>query len=388
MALTALQILKLLPQTNCGDCGFPTCLAFALKLAAKSAELSDCPEASEEAQQALGAAAAPPIRPCKIGVGDFSVKTGEETVLYRHDKTFYNPTLIAPVIPDDLHETNLRVLIEKYTKMQTERAGSELFLNLLTLKSVSNDPDTFVNVVKIYIESTDKPFILMSRNPELIRKALAISSDRRPLIYCADEDNWEAMAVVAKEFKVPLAVKGNRELEQLADLTTKIKDWGVEDLVIDPGSRNLKEQLTHQTIIRRLALQKNFQPLGYPTITNVSGSKQNSDSSLPVITGICKYSSIILTEQFEDHDLLPLLTLRANIFTDPQKPLQITAGIYQVGEPGPDSPLFVTTNFSLTYFVVSGEIESSDMPAHILLTDAEGMSVLTAWSAGKFTGEF
>ena len=154
MALTALQILKLLPQTNCGECGFPTCLAFALKLAAKSVELKDCPYASEEAKQALGAAATPPIRPVKIGVGDFSLKTGEEIVIFRHDKTFYNPTRIGVTIPDSMEEPDLRAKIGHIAGMVTERAGKKLKLDLIALKSVSEDPSRFTAAVKIVMNST------------------------------------------------------------------------------------------------------------------------------------------------------------------------------------------------------------------------------------------
>jgi acetyl-CoA decarbonylase/synthase complex subunit gamma len=387
VALTALQILKLLPQTNCKDCGFPTCLAFALKLGAKAVELSACPHASEEAKETLGAAASPPIRPVKIGVGDFSVKTGEETVMFRHEKTFTSPTLIGAAVRDDCAETELEAKIKRLAALRTERAGCPMHLDVVALRSAAGAPGPFQKAAQLLARTTDMPLVLIARSPAVMRAALDVSAGKRPLLCSADKENWEAMAALAAEFRVPLAVHADGDLRELADLSVKIAERGVKDLVLDPGSETLRERLAHQTLLRRSAILKRFRPFGYPTLAFVPNSAGRTyGSSLSLLLGICKYASILIADEIEDWQLLPTLTLRNNIFTDPQRPLQLNAGIYPVGEPTPEAPLLVTTNFSLTYFVVSGEVESAQVPAHILLVDTEGMSVLTAWSAGKFTG--
>ena len=191
------------------------------------------------------------------------------------------------------------------------------------------------------------------------------------------------MAGIAKTYKATLGVMANG-LDELSNLTEKIKSLGVEDMVIDSGARKAKEILEHNTLIRRAAIKKNFKPLGYPVITFAQREDSLVESLIAAI-GVAKYSSIVVLSSIEKWKNLALFTLRQNIYTDPQVPMQVEQKIYKIGEPNPESPFLITTNFSLTYFIVSGEIENSKVPGYLAVMDCEGLSVLTAWAAGKFT---
>ena len=386
MALTGLQIFKLLPNTNCGDCGVPTCLAFAMKLAAKRAELSKCPHASDEAKTALGEASTPPIRKVTIGTGESAATIGEELVMFRHDKTFYHKTVIAPL----LHNNNNNAVDEAKTlsSIVIERAGEVLKIDAIALQQSGDDGELFASTAQAISSETGLPLILISGDPDGMKKALDLVAGTRPLLYPEGDACLDAMAALAKEKGVPIVVAGPAGLEELAEKVRKVKAGGVEDIVLNPSSKGLAGSLRDQTLIRRAALQADVKDLGYPTISGaLSGGDSSCTSSIASIAAICKYSSILVVEDFQPWQFLPLLTLRQNIYTDPQKPLQVEPKIYPIREPDESSPLLVTTNFSLTYFMVSTEIEGSEVPSHLLITEAEGQSVLTAWAAGKFTPE-
>lgn len=388
MALTGLQVFKLLPNTNCKDCGFQTCLAFAMKLAARQVELDLCPHASEEAKAVLGAAAKPPIRLVRIGTGPAEVQVGEETVLFRHEKTFYHATALAPSIADGMSDPDLSRRISELGEIAFDRAGERLAIDLLSITAESRDADRFAQVSRRVSDESGLPLILRSEDPDLLKPALDACAVRRPLVHAATDENWEAMADLAKSFGVPLVVRGTHSLAELHDLAARVRERGVGDLILEPGARTLAEALENQTLIRRAALEHSDKDFGFPTLAVLGGG-----SVRPLAVGaaatlaVCKYASIVILDTYERWMFLPLLTLRQNIYTDPQKPLQVDAGIYPIGDPGPNSPVAVTTNFSLTYFIVSTEIEGSGVPTFLVVVDAEGLSVLTAWSAGKFGGE-
>ncbi len=388
MALTGLDIYKLLPKTNCKECGFPTCLAFALKLAAKGAELSACPHVSEEAKAALESASAPPIRLVTLGAGDHKIEVGNEVVLFRHEKTFYHQPGLAFRVKDTQPAQELAAAVAEAAGYFVERVGMCLALDAIAVENASGEPATFAECVKTVKAKANQPLILMSRNPASIEAALSAGAGDRPLIYAADGENWEAMAALAKKYDCPLALRAKGDLEELATLADQVVKAGVADLVLDPGSRDLAGTLAHATQLRRLAIKKNFRPLGFPVIT-FPGEGAESIEQEAVAAGqhIAKYVGIVVLDHFNPCMVYPLLTLRQNIYTDPQKPIQVAPGIYKFNEPGPNSPLLITTNFSLTYFSVAGEIETSNVPTWLVIADAEGLSVLTAWAAGKFSAE-
>jgi acetyl-CoA decarbonylase/synthase complex subunit gamma len=388
MAMSGLQIYKLLPKTNCKDCGFPTCLAFAMKLAAKQVELGDCPHVSDDATEALSAASAPPVRLIKVGTGEREFQVGNETVMFRHEKTFFNKPGLALRVKDTEDTETIASKVEMVNDYCVERVGIDMTFSAIAIENASGDAGTFAGTVEAVRAKTDLPFVLMADDADGFRAALEVEGGHQPILNAATIDNWEAMAAVAKEAKASLVVRSSDGLEELADLTKKLGDAGVADLVLDPGSRELGTSLSQLTQLRRLALKKSFRPLGYPIITFPGEVADDAEGEIVAATQyVAKYAGIIVMDRFDPAVAYPLLTLRLNIYTDPQKPISVDPGIYEFNGPTADSPLMVTTNFSLTYFSVAGELDGGGMPAWLLICDAEGMSVLTAWAAGKFDAE-
>lgn len=384
MPLTGLDIYKILPRTNCGDCGVPTCLAFAMKLARKQASLDECPHASDAAKEMLAGASAPPIRLVKIGTGDNELEIGNETVMFRHEETFHHPCGLAVRISDDLSDEELDEKIGKINRLWFERVGQSIGVELIGVEAKSNDARRYAQVVKKVVDGAKQTPILMSFEPSIIKAALEVSASRKPLIYAANASNFGDMAALAKSHGVPLAVFG-KGIDEVADLTVKIKDLGVENMVIDTGAREALEVVDSQTQVRRQALNSNFRPLGYPTISFAAG--QGLDSVPEAITFMSRYSGIVVIDGGEPWQVLPLITLRQNLYTDPRMPLQVESKLNPVGNVTPDSPVLMTTNFSLTYFTVLGEVEASKVPAYILTIDTEGQSVLTAYASEKLNAE-
>lgn len=387
MALTGIQIFKLLPKTNCKECGVPTCLAFAMNLASGKAELDSCPYVSDEAKEQLAEASAPPIRPVVVGKGVRAFKTGGETVLYRHEKTFFNQTALAGAIASDISLSELEIKLKKWNAFQYERVGLNLRPELVALKDVNGDKDAFAEKAKVITETSEFNLVLMSENVQVMKAGVAVSSFKRPLIYAATESNLDDYGKLAKENNLPLAVKAD-SVEGLVPLTEKLSAMGLKDLILDPGSREIKQSLEDLVAIRRAALKDGNRSIGFPTITFPCEMASNLDMEA-LITGmhIAKYGGIAVLSDFSGEALFPLLLERLNIFTDPQRPMTVTEGIYEIGNPDENSPVMITTNFALTYFIVSGEIEGSKISTWLLIKDAEGLSVMTAWAAGKFAGD-
>ena len=380
MPLTGIEIFKLLPKTNCGECGVPTCLAFAMSLAAGKAELSACPYVSEEAKEKLAEASAPPIAAVTIGTGDRALKVGGETVMFRHEKRFENPPGLAILISDTMDETEVNNRLEK-SSLSYERVGLTLRPELIALKCDSGDAARFAALAGKVKGGSDSGIILMSSDPSVLAAGLKACADRKPLIYAASKDNLEAVAELAKANSCPVAVKASG-LEELSQLTAKLTEAGIKDIVIDSGARAVRQALEDQVNIRSLALNKKFRPLGFPTI--IFPAEMTDD---PMKEALIAYGGIIVLSDFQGEGLFPLLVERMNIYTDPQRPLASSEGIYEIGGPDENSPVLLTCNFSLTYFIISGEIETSRVPSYLLVMDTEGLSVLTAWAAGKFSAD-
>ena len=381
MALTAMDIFKLLPRTNCRDCGQATCLAFAMQIAQKKAKLDDCPQVSEEAKAALGAAAAPPIQLVTIGTGDKKLEIGNETQLFRHDEKFHHPCGVAVRVSDKLDDAALAAKIEKTNKLQFDRVGQHIAINLLALENESGDAAAFAKAAKAVADKSQFALILMTKSPEAMKAAAAPIAAQRPLLYAADASNAEAMAAVAKDLKCPLAVVADG-LEAVAELAERVKKAGADQIVIDPGARDLKGALQALTLSRRAALKRQFRPLGFPPIA-FAEADDPLDEMMLATTFLLKYAGIVVIRGDEPWEVLPLLTARQNIYTDPQKPIQVEPKLYTIGEPGENSPVLFTTNFSLTYYSVESEVEASRVPAWLLAVNTEGTSVLTAYSGDK-----
>jgi acetyl-CoA decarbonylase/synthase complex subunit gamma len=387
MALTGIQIFKLLPKTNCKECGVPTCLAFAMNLASGKAELDACPYVSDEARAELAEASAPPIRPVALGKGVRAAKTGGETVLFRHEKTFFNPTLFAGVITSDTAEADVVHKLKAWNALQYERVGFNLRPELVALKDVGGDGIAFAALAKLVAETSEFNLILMSDSAEVIEGAVKTAGFKRPLIYAATEVNADIFGKIALDNDLPLAVKAD-SIDGLIALTDKLTAMGLKDLVLDPGSREVKQALEDMVAIRRAALKDGNRALGFPTIAFPCEMASNIEmEGLVASMYVAKYGGIVVMSDLTTEVIFPLLLERLNIYTDPQRPMTVTEGIFEIGNPDENSPVMVTTNFALTYFIVSGEIEASKVPCWLLIKDAEGLSVLTAWAAGKFGGD-
>ena len=387
MALTGIQIFKLLPKTNCKECGVPTCLAFAMNLASGKAELDDCPYVSDEAREQLSEASAPPIRPVAFGKGVRKTKAGGETVMYRHEKTFYSPTPLGALVGSDIAQSDLEGKLKAWNAFQFERVGFNLRPELVAVKDVNGDKDAFANTAKTIAETSEFNLVLMSEDAGVMAAGVEACKFKRPLVYAATEGNIDDFGALAKDNDLPLAVKAD-SVEGLIPLTDKLTQMGVKDLVIDPGSREIKQSFEDQVVIRRAALKSGNRSLGFPTITFPCEMASNIDmETLIAAMHIAKYGGITVLSDFTGESVFPLLLERLNIFTDPQRPMTVDEGIYEINNPDENSPVLVTTNFALTYFIVCGEIEGSRVPSWLLIKDSEGLSVMTAWAAGKFSGD-
>jgi acetyl-CoA decarbonylase/synthase complex subunit gamma len=397
MALTGLDIFKLLPKTNCKKCGMPTCLAFAMALAQKRAKLEDCPFVSEDAKEKLAAAAAPPMRKIVFGSGDNQVQIGQETVVFRHEEKFHNPTVLAVTVSDKLAGEDLKRRIESINALQFERVGTKIGVRAIAVVNDSGSTKNFAETCAAVKSAGPLALILVTESAEAMAAAVSSTGFQPvktrpgwpchgvegmvPLLASAKLDTADAMAKIARENGCPLVAKAE-SIESLCELTEKIKALGVEDIVLNLAGMGLRDQLYGLSRMRALALKKVFRPLGYPVISFMTDG--NADKQLAVaISLICKYSSIVVVDTVEASSVLPMLTAVMNIFTDPQKPVQVEPKVYTVGEPDKDSPLMFTTNFSLTYYTVESDVEASRVPSYILVVDTEGTSVLTAYSGDK-----
>ncbi len=385
MALSGLDIYKLIPKTNCKKCGFQTCLAFAMQLAKRAVALDKCPFVSGEVRGVLEAASQPAIRLVEIGRGEQKILVGNETVLFRHEEKFYHPTAIGFIIEDDATSDELENALNEVLGLSFERVGQKIGVELIALREKSKDKQQFVKILNTVIIKTQLGLVLMPASIESLKAALEICAARRPLVYCSEPRDMDDFLCICKEYKVPLSFKA-QSLDDFSAIAKKALQQGVGDLVFHVSAENTSERLWQLTQIRRLSIKKNERSLGFPAMVIIEDEDEPNGVS-KAAGHIAKYAGIVLLKTRKPEYVLPLLTLRQNIFTDPQKPLQVEPKVYPVGLACDRSPVLVTTNFSLTYYTVLGEVESSRVPAHLICLDTEGMSVLTAWAAEKFTPE-
>lgn len=385
MALSGLEIFKLLPKTNCKECGQATCMAFAMQLASGKAELDQCPYVSDEAKTALGEASAPPVRKVTIGAGDMAVTIGEETVLYRHEKRFENLPGLGVLITEDMDDGEVDKLLGQLKEQEFNYVGQTLRPRVAAIKAA--DAGKLASLAAKADEMAGAALVLISDDAAALKAAAEPLKEKKPLLYAASEANFDDVSAVAKELDVPFAIKAD-SLEALADLGQKAIDGDFKEVVLDPLSASLGDVLMDQTLIRRAAIKQTFRALGFPTIgfpSNMTDDKLQE--AVFASTFIAKYTGIVILSDLDPARVLPLLYLSQNIYTDPQRPMQMDEGVYPINDPGEDAPILVTTNFSLTYFTVSSEVEASKVPAWLCIMDVEGQSVLTAWAAGKFVAD-
>ena len=385
MGLSGIAIFKMLPKTNCGECGVPTCMAFAMSLAGGKAELSKCPYVSDEAVSSLSEASAPPIRTVEIGLGSRMFKTGGETVHFRHEKTFVNPTGLAMLISDTEDDASVDGKLDRFYSLEYDRVGLLLRADLIALKCESGDKGKFAALVEKVKAKGDVPLILIGAQDALAAGAEKVK-DQRPLLYQPSADNLGDLAGLGKANNCSVGFKADG-IDGIAQ-GTKAITGDVKNVVVDTGARDLKTLFQDSIALRRLAIDKKMREVGFPTIifANEMADDLSGETAVASVF-VAKYGGIVVLSDIQGESLFPLLLQRLNIYTDPQRPMKTEQGVYDIGTPGPDAPLLVTSNFSLTYFIVSGEIETSRMDSRLLVCDTEGLSVLTAWAAGKFAGD-
>lgn len=388
MPIAGSEIVKMLPgRKPCRDCGFPTCFAFAMKLASGGATVDKCPYLAEEVKTKLLDLLAPPIKLVTVGSGENAVKIGNEEVIYRHEKTFVHSPGIALLASDKEDNAKIEEKIKKIKELRFPWVGVDLNANLLAVHFESGDKSKFLALVKKVYDSTDVGMVLISEDLDVLFAARDICADRHPLVYPITKENMDEAIPKIKENPTPIGVHAH-SVEELIPLTTKLKEVGIEELVLDPGSKNLLDAIKDQTYIRKAALKQGFKPLGYPTIGfPCFMAKDGLKEMLIGSAFVNKWASIIVFSDFDQYSLLPLLVQRLNIYTDPRFPMAVEEKYYEVGEPDEYSPVLVTSNWALTYFLVSSAVEATKVPAYVCVKDAEGLGVLTAWAAGKFSGD-
>lgn len=382
MALKGLDIFKLSPKKNCKECGSPTCMAFCMKVAQGAVALDKCPYFSEEAKAKLSEATAPPMKTITVGN---DIKLGGETVLFRHEKTLVNRNRFAVPVCTCMDEAAADQKLADIQKVDYERIGEREYIEFVMVRCEKDSAGKWEDLVK-KAAATGCTLILNCTCPECAKKALAICKDGKPILNGATPENYEEMSAIATEAGVTLGVHAD-SLSELHDLIAKLEAAGNKNLIIDVTGKTVKETFANTVLVRRTALKDGDRTFGYPSIVDLAklaAGDEHLETALAAVFTL-KYGSIIVMERIGYAEALPLYGLRQNVFTDPQKPMKVAPGIYPMNGATPDDPCMLTVDFALTYFLVSGEIERSNVPVNLLITDASGMSVLTAWAAGKFS---
>ncbi len=381
-----LDYYKLLPKTNCGECGLPTCLAFAMRLAQKNAKASECPYLADEIKTQLDEATLPPVKEITTKRGNEEIHFGGETVFYRHEKKFFNETVLCIMISDLDSEESIK---RKIKKKSIERLADQLSTNMIALSNDSKKKEPFVKLVKNVQNATGLPICLLSVRAEVLEEALQLLSNSQVLIGFGREDNLQEILRLAEKYQTSVILSSQKGIDGLVQLVSLAKKQGIKDLVLDCTGSNIQETIENQILIRWNAVYNKKRDFGYPIISFPFKHSQEEFAQEILLAGLLsiKYSSIMVLSDNALNQLAPLLVLRQNIFTDPQKPIQVDPGVYTFGEVDKNSPVFLTTNFSLTYFTVSNDIESCGYPSYLLVLDTEGTSVLTAYAADKLSAE-
>jgi acetyl-CoA decarbonylase/synthase complex subunit gamma len=389
MALKGTDIVKKLPEggkKNCKECGFPTCFAFAMKLATGGAALEKCHHLPPEFRAELAESMAPAIRLVTLGAGPQAVQVGNEEVIYRHEKAFFHPPVLGLLVEDTLEESAVEAEIGQLKALRFERVGKQLGAELLALRCVSGDWAKYLWLVEKAKLHWEGPLMLVADDAMALKAAFDVVPDRNPVIYPVTPENADRIAEAFKGLKCVIGARA-KGAEALAALTQKLKALGFEDIVIDPQSANLIDGVRDGMLIRRAALKQAFRPLGYPILAMPALGGRDPAAQAVLAAGLMvKHAAVVVLSGFDAEALLPLLVQRLNIFTDPRVPNSVQENIYAVNGPDENAPALLTANWALTYFIVNSELEGTRIPAWLCVKNTEGLGVLVAWAAGKFTG--
>lgn len=402
--LSPIDIYKVLPKTNCKECGVENCMAFATKIVNREVTLEQCKpllkKENEKAYKQLKEMLKPAVKEVVVGVGDKAVKLGGKLVMFRHEFTYTNPTAIAIDVTDEMPEAEMLERVKKTENFSYEYIGYTLKLNMIAVRSTSNDPDKFKTAVKKVAENTTLPLILCSLNSNVLEAGLMAAPNAKPLLYAATMDNWKEMAELALMYHCPLVVSAPNDMSLLMSLAKTLIAYGVEDLVLDPGTftnDGLADTLNNFTMLRRAATKGGEELAGFPLlgIPMVAWSDRGESADEIVkwreawLAGmlIVRYADILIMHETDGWALLPNTVLRQNIYTDPRKPVAVEPGLKVFGSPDENSPVFFTTNFALTYYTVASDIESNKMNAYVLVVDTEGSAVDSGVAGRKLTAD-
>ena len=387
MALKALDIFKLTPKKNCKDCGFPTCMAFSMKVASGAVEVEKCPHMSNDAISKLSEATAPLMKSLKVGSGESEYTLGGETVLFRHEKTFVSRNRYAVEFSDELSMEEIDSKIANMKLVDYIRIGEEMRVEFALVKYNGNK-DSYLSLINRLKESELKiAYIVDCEDAEVAKEAVSLLEGTNPIVYGANKDNYTDMIDVVKYSNLALGVKASY-LEELYSTVEAIQNAGYKELLLDVTGSNAKETYTNAVQVRRISLKEQDRTFGYPSIVFANRLSNNDPMMEVALSSVftVKYGSIIVLDDINYSKALPLFALRQNIYTDPQRPMRVEPKIYPINNPDENSPVIVTVDFALTYFIVSGDIERSKVPCWLVIPDAGGYSVLTSWAAGKFGG--
>ncbi|MFQ6135092.1 MAG: acetyl-CoA decarbonylase/synthase complex subunit gamma [Nitrososphaerales archaeon] len=398
-----LSVYKLLPQTNCAECGEANCMAFASRLLERSKPPEDCKPMVRESRYKKNLVKlvelVAPIREVVVGVGDRAVKIGGEEVLYRHQLTYYNPTAIAIDLSDSMSAEEIKNRCRAIESFSISKIGQELKLDMIAVRAASGDPERFASAVKLVTETSNLPLILCSYDPNTLKAAVEAEgiAERRPLLYAATKDNWREVGELAKKYNCPVAASSPNDLDTLVSLSSTLESMGLRDIILDPGTLVegglLKDTVNNLVMLRRTGIKK-AKSLGYPIlcVPAVVWATENPD---PVTTSyresyvasllLNRYADVMVMHTLDIWAMLPVVTLRQSIYTDPRKPVSVEAALKELGTPNENSPVLITTNFALTYFTVANDIESSGVDCYLLVADAEGLAVEVGVAGGQFT---
>ena len=386
MALKGLDIFKLSPKKNCKECGSPTCMAFSMKVAQGAADISACPYFSEEAKASLMEATAPPMKTVKVGAGDKEMSLGGETVLFRHEKTFVSKTRYAVSLCNCMDDATIEAKLADIPKVDYDRIGERMYVEMVYVNYAPEaGADKYLELVK-KAAGLDRVLILGCADPEVAKQAVELVKADKPILNGADASNYEAMSAVATAAGIVLGVTG-ANIEDTYETIKKLEALGNKNLIIDVGVSSVKEAYKTAVLLRRTAIKDGDRSCGYPSLVQANVLAKGDSHMQAALASLftMKYGSVVVLEDMTYAQALPLYGLRQNVFTDPQKPMKVEPGIYAINGADENSICLTTVDFALTYFVVSGELERSGVPCNLIISDAGGLSVLTAWAAGKLS---
>ena len=395
-----LNLYKQLPQTNCKECGEETCMAFAAGLIDRSKKVEECKPLVKETKYAKKLAAlksiiAPELKMVLIGEGEKQVKVGGEDVMYRHQMTFFNKPPFAYDVSDNMEDAKLVERVKMISTWKKFYIGKWESVEMIAVRCVTDDPVKFAACVKKVMENSDFPLILCSFNPAVLKAGLEVAAKARPLIYAANKDNWKEVAQLAFDYKVPVTLSVPFDLDALKSMVVTFAEMGLTDLILDPGTspngKMLQQSMLNFIKLRRAAVEEAQRDIAYPVMALPINAWMTTEDPVraayweSVLTAafVIRGGAIMIKHSLEAYSMMPDMHLRFNIFTDPRKPVQVKPGIYKVGNPGAESPVFVTTNFALTYYTVESDIASNSIDAYILCINTDGIGVQASVAGGQ-----